>query len=56
MRDDSATEAVRRRYAKLANNAAEGSTCCTADEQAVFGASPRREDSSKARRIFPTTE
>ena len=39
MRDDSATEAVRRRYADLATGAAEGATCGTPDEQEVFGAS-----------------
>lgn len=39
MRDDSATEAVRRRYAELAGGAADGATCCTPDEQQVFGAS-----------------
>ena len=39
MRDDSTREAVRARYATLASAAAEGATCCTPDEQAVFGAS-----------------
>ncbi len=32
-------ESVRRRYAELAEAATEGGTCCTPDEQAVFGAS-----------------
>jgi arsenite methyltransferase len=31
-------ESVRRRYAELAESAAQGGTCCTPDEQAVFGA------------------
>ena len=39
MRDDSTREAVRQRYASLATAAADGATCCTPDEQAVFGAS-----------------
>ena len=39
MRDDSTTEAVRRRYADLATGVAEGAGCCTADEEEVFGAS-----------------
>lgn len=39
MTDDGTTELVRRRYAELATAAAEGATCCTPDEQAVFGAS-----------------
>ncbi len=39
MRNDSATEAVRRRYAELATGAADGTSCCTPDEQEVFGAS-----------------
>jgi hypothetical protein len=32
-------ESVRRRYAELAETAVEGGTCCTSDEQAVFGKS-----------------
>jgi SAM-dependent methyltransferase len=32
-------ESVRRRYAELAETAAQGGTCCTPDEQAVFGKS-----------------
>ena len=39
MREDSDREAVRRRYAELATAAASGGTCCTAEEQEVFGAS-----------------
>jgi arsenite methyltransferase len=39
VRDDSTQEAVRQRYAELAQTAAQGSTCCTPNEQAVFGAS-----------------
>jgi len=39
MRDDSTQEAVRQRYAELATSAAEGGTCCSPDEQAVFGSS-----------------
>jgi SAM-dependent methyltransferase len=39
MRRDNTTEAVRRRYAELATTAAQGATCCTPDEEAVFGAS-----------------
>ena len=38
MREDSNREAVRERYAELATAAGEGATCCTPDEQAVFGA------------------
>ena len=38
MRDDSTRDAVRERYAELAKAAAEGATCCTPDEQSVFGA------------------
>ena len=38
MRDDSTREAIRQRYASLAADAADGGTCCTPDEQAVFGA------------------
>jgi SAM-dependent methyltransferase len=38
MRHDSDREAVRERYAELATAAAEGGTCCTPDEQTVFGA------------------
>ena len=44
MRDDSATEAVRLRYAELATTAAEGGTCCTPGEQHVFGASQYASD------------
>lgn len=32
-------ESVRRRYAELAETAAQGSTCCAADEETSFGAS-----------------
>jgi SAM-dependent methyltransferase len=39
MRQDSTTEAIRARYAELASSAAQGDTCCTPDEQSVFGAS-----------------
>jgi len=39
MRDDSAREAVRQRYAELASAAEQGGTCCTPSEQAVFGSS-----------------
>lgn len=38
MRQDSDREAVRARYAELAIAAAQGETCCTPDEQTVFGA------------------
>ena len=38
MRQDSDRDAVRERYAQLATAAAQGGTCCTPDEQAVFGA------------------
>ena len=38
MRRDSDREAVRERYAELATAAARGGTCCTTDEQKVFGA------------------
>jgi ubiquinone/menaquinone biosynthesis C-methylase UbiE len=44
MRQDSTRESVRRRYAELASAAAQGSTCCTPDEQTVFGASRYRGD------------
>ena len=30
---------MRRRYAELAGTAAQGSACCTPNEQAIFGAS-----------------
>ena len=39
MRDDSSRDAVRERYARLAVAASEGGTCCTPEEQRVFGAS-----------------
>jgi len=39
MRQDSTTEAVRRRYAELAQTASQGGTCCAPDEQTVFGVS-----------------
>jgi len=39
MTDDPTTETVRQRYAELATAAANGDTCCTTDEQAVFGTS-----------------
>jgi arsenite methyltransferase len=39
MTDDTTTEIVRQRYAELATTAAQGATCCTPEEQTVFGAS-----------------
>ena len=39
MTDDPTTETVRQRYAQLATTAARGDTCCTPDEQTVFGTS-----------------
>lgn len=39
MREDSTQESIRQRYAELATAAADGGTCCTPDEQVVFGAS-----------------
>jgi arsenite methyltransferase len=39
MSQDSTQESVRQRYAHLAATAAQGDTCCTPGEQAVFGAS-----------------
>jgi SAM-dependent methyltransferase len=39
VRDDTTTETVRRRYAELADTATLGDTCCTPDEQPIFGAS-----------------
>ena len=39
MRQDSSTDSLRKRYAELAATAAQGDTCCTPDEQAVFGTS-----------------
>ena len=39
MRPDSSAESVRQRYAELAASVEKGGTCCTPDEQAVFGAS-----------------
>ena len=36
---DRMQESVRRRYAELAVTATEGGTCCSPDEQQVFGAS-----------------
>jgi arsenite methyltransferase len=39
MSDDPTTELVRKCYAELATDAAQGATCCTPDEQTVFGAS-----------------
>ena len=39
MRQDSTTESVRRRYAALATAAAQGASCCTPDEEDLFGAS-----------------
>jgi arsenite methyltransferase len=36
---DDTTEIVRRRYAELASTAADGATCCTPEEQTVFGTS-----------------
>jgi len=44
MTDDTTTETVRQRYAELATTAANGDTCCTPDEQAVFGTSRYRTD------------
>jgi SAM-dependent methyltransferase len=38
MSDDRTTEIVRRRYAELATTAAQGATCCSPEEQHVFGA------------------
>ncbi len=43
MRDDSTQESVRQRYAELATAAEQGATCCTPDEEAVFGASRYRD-------------
>jgi arsenite methyltransferase len=37
MTADATTETVRQSYAQLATTAAQGDTCCTPDEQAVFG-------------------
>jgi SAM-dependent methyltransferase len=48
MREDSTTESVRRRYAELATAASKGATCCTADEQIVFGASRYQADDLEA--------
>ena len=39
MTEPRTTEIVRQRYAELATTAAQGATCCTPEEQAVFGAS-----------------
>ena len=39
MSNESTTEIVRQRYAELATTAAQGATCCTPEEQTVFGAS-----------------
>ncbi|MBW3536524.1 MAG: arsenite methyltransferase [Actinobacteria bacterium] len=36
---DDTTDRVRQRYAELATTAAHGATCCTPEEQTVFGAS-----------------
>ncbi len=44
MRRDSSIESVRQRYAALATTAAQGASCCTPDEQAVFGASRYADD------------
>lgn len=38
MRADSNADAIRQRYAALASEAASGGTCCSPDEQVVFGA------------------
>ena len=38
MRPDSDREEVRQRYAELATTATQGGTCCTPEEQTVFGA------------------
>ena len=38
MRQDSTSDAIRQRYAELATTAAMGGSCCSPDEQAVFGA------------------
>ena len=38
MRQDSNRDTVRARYAEIATTAAAGGTCCTPDEQTVFGA------------------
>jgi len=37
-------EPARKRYAELAATAAEGASCCTPDEQAVFGTSRYADD------------
>jgi SAM-dependent methyltransferase len=39
MSDDKTTETVRRYFAELADSATRGNTCCTADEQVLFGTS-----------------
>ena len=39
MTEDTTTEIVRQRYAELATTAAQGATCCTPEEQTVFGTS-----------------
>jgi SAM-dependent methyltransferase len=41
---DATTETVRRRYAELATAATQAGTCCSADEQVVFGTSQYRPD------------
>jgi arsenite methyltransferase len=52
MTDEATTETVRERYAQLATTAAQGDTCCTPDEQAVFGRSRYHLDDLDA---VPTT-
>ena len=42
MTEDTTTETVRQRYAELATTAAQGASCCTPDEQEVFGTSRYR--------------
>jgi SAM-dependent methyltransferase len=44
LRDDATTETVRRRYAELADTATHGDTCCTPDEQPIFGPSQYSSD------------
>ena len=48
MRADSTRESVRQRYAQLATTAARGASCCTPDEETVFGASRYRSDDLEA--------
>jgi SAM-dependent methyltransferase len=41
---DDTTESIRQRYAELAVSATQGGTCCTSEEQTVFGASRYAEE------------